>query len=168
MYSSKLSNKDNQRFLILHKRYREDFSPYLLSFFMRKKANIGDELRVRDVIFKVNEVSTTTEINDGQFISYKPNNDGAIFYLVNITIRNAGQESITTDTSFFELHKDKIKYSPSRIITADSGFFYYEGINPGLSQTGSVTFEVPQKESGFVLQVQTGMFGTEKGEINLQ
>ena len=129
---------------------------------------MGEELQVGDVVFKVNKISTTKKITDGEYLSYSPDSDGSVFLVVNVTIKNAGNELITTDSSFFELRQGERKYTPSTLITTSKEFFLYEGINPGLSQTGSVAFEIPENEKDFILNVQTGFFGTEQGQIQLQ
>src|SRR5690606_11687596 len=41
----------------------------------KKMARIGEELQVGDVVFKVNEVSTTKRIDDGPFY-YEPDAEG--------------------------------------------------------------------------------------------
>lgn len=133
-----------------------------------EEASIGTALQVGDVEFTVNEVSTTNEIKDaGGYISYEPDSEGAIFLVVNVTVKNNGKESITTDSSFFKLIDGDIEYSPSTIITTDSSFFLYDGINPGLLKQGNVLFEIPEGKQDLLLNVQTGFWGTEQGQIKL-
>ncbi len=132
-----------------------------------KLAGIGEELQVGDVVFKVNEISTTKEIKDGDFFSFKPNSDGSVFLIVNVTVKNVGKDAINTDSSFFLLEKGEIEYSPTTLITTSDKFFLYDGINPGLAKTGNVAFEIPEDMTEFVLNVQTGFWGTEQGKIQL-
>ncbi|MBT2289292.1 DUF4352 domain-containing protein [Paenibacillus albidus] len=135
---------------------------------VKKLTKKGEELQVGDVVFKVNKVTTTKEIKDGDFFSYSPDADGSVFLVVNVTVKNAGKEMITTDSSFFQLLKGEVQYNPSTLITTTGDYFLYEGINPGLSQTGNVVFEVPEDMKDFVLNVQTGFWGTEQGQIELK
>ncbi|KQL37101.1 DUF4352 domain-containing protein [Psychrobacillus sp. FJAT-21963] len=129
---------------------------------------IGEELKVGDVAFKVNEFSETKEVTAGNgMFKYTPDAEGAIFLVVNVTLRNDGKEMINTDSSFFQLKAGDIKYSPSSILVADEKFFVFEGINPGLGLTGNILFEVPPSLTGLELQVQTGFWGTETGLIKL-
>ncbi|WP_068777170.1 DUF4352 domain-containing protein [Paenibacillus sp. FJAT-26967] len=130
--------------------------------------SIGEELKVGDVVFKVNKVSTTKEIKDGPYLSYKTDSDGSVFYIVNVTVKNDGTKMISTDSSFFQLKKGEVTYTPSMLITTSQEFFLFDGINPGLSKTGNVAFEVPKDVTDFVLNVQTGFFGTEQGQIKLK
>ena len=113
-----------------------------------KLAKIGEELQVGDVVFKVNEISTTKRIDDGPFY-YEPETEGSIFFLVNVSVTNKGNEMINTDSSFFKLKKGDTTYSPTTLITSDDQFFLFEGINPGLTKTGLVSFEVPKKDTLF-------------------
>lgn len=131
-------------------------------------ASIGSGLQVGDVEFTVNEISTTNEIKDaGGYVSYTPDSDGAVFLVVNVTVKNIGKESITTDSSFFKLIDGDIEYSPTTIFTTDSTFFLYDGINPGLNKRGNVLFEIPEGVQDLILNVQTGFWGTEQGQIKL-
>jgi hypothetical protein len=134
----------------------------------KKLAKIGDELSVGDVVFTVNKVSTTKEIKDGDFISYSPSSQGSVFLVVNVTIKNAGNKMITTSSSFFQLLKGDVTYAPSTLITTSGDYFTYKGINPGLAQTGNVVFEIPEDMTDFTLNVQTGFWGTEQGQIELK
>ncbi|MGF6353095.1 hypothetical protein ABIE27_001004 [Paenibacillus sp. 4624] len=133
-----------------------------------KLAGIGDELKIGDVVFKVNKVSTKNEIKEGQFLSYKPSSDGSVFLVVNATLKNEGKQMITTDSSFFQLKKGEITYAPTTMISVSNKIFMYDGINPGLSQTGNVVFEIPEDLNDFELNVQTGFWGTEQGRISIK
>lgn len=132
---------------------------------------MGSDLNVEGVVFKVNSTEEVTEIStaDG-FMKYVPESEGAVFYLVNVTLKNEKNEMITTDSSFFKLISDNgAEYSPTMIITTgdDSKFFTYDGINPGLSLSGNIAFEVPPGLTNLKLKVQTGFWGTETGIIEL-
>ncbi|EKN67498.1 DUF4352 domain-containing protein [Schinkia azotoformans] len=134
-----------------------------------KKASIGEELTIGKAVFKVNSMEETNKITAGNgMFKYTPDSEGAVFLIVNVTVKNNGTEMIQTDSSFFKLKATSgATYSPSSIIVADGKFFTFEGINPGLALTGNVVFEVPASLTGLDLQVQTGFWGTETGIINL-
>lgn len=134
-----------------------------------KLVGISEELKVGDVVFKVNKIEEVNSISAANgYMKYTPDAEGAVFLKVNVTVKNTGKEMINTDSSFFKIiTSDGVEYSPSTIIVADEEYFLFEGINPGLAQTGNVVFEVPSGLKGLNLQVQTGFWGTEKGIINL-
>lgn len=135
----------------------------------KKAATIGEELQVEKVGFKVNSIEEVTQITAGNgMFKYTPDAEGAVFLVVNVTVKNGDTEMIQTDSSFFKLKAESgADYSPSTIFVADDKYFAYEGINPGLALTGNVLFEVPSGLTGLELQVQTGFWGTETGVIKL-
>lgn len=134
-----------------------------------KKIGIGEELTVGKVTFKINSIEEVQKISAANgLMEYKPDAEGAVFLTINATVRNDGTDMIQTDSSFFKLIAENgANYSPSTIIVADDKYFTFEGINPGLSLTGNVVFEVPSGLKGLEVQVQTGFFGTETGLIKL-
>lgn len=134
-----------------------------------KKKGIGEELSIGKVVFKVNSIEETNIVTAGNGVfKYEPSGDGAVFFIVNLTVRNDGNELINTDSSFFKLVSDSgVEYTPSTVITADEKFFLFDGINPGLSKTGSVLFEVPAGLTGLDLKVKTGLWGSKSGVIKL-
>lgn len=136
---------------------------------VNKEVGIGEGLAVGKVLFQVNEIGEVNEIKAGNgFLKYTPDANGAVFLNVNVTVENKGTEMIQTDSSFFKLiSSEGAQYSPSTILAADEKYFMFEGINPGLSLTGNVIFEVPPGLTGLILQVQTGHWGTETGKIKL-
>lgn len=135
-----------------------------------EKAKIGDELQVGKVTFKVNGIEEVNQITAGKgMFKYTPDSEGAVFLIVNITVKNDDTSMIQTDSSFFKLNAASgAQYSPSTILVADDKFFTFEGINPGLALTGNVVFEVPSGLTDIDLRVQTGLWGTENGLINLK
>lgn len=133
------------------------------------KKTMGEELTVGKVTFKANSIEEASEISTANgYMKYTPDAEGAVFLIVNATVKNIGTEAINTDSSFFKLiTPEGAEYSPSSIIVTDDKYFMFESINPGLSLTGNVLFEVPASLTGLDLQVQTGFWGTETGLINL-
>ncbi|SDB83415.1 protein of unknown function [Pelagirhabdus alkalitolerans] len=136
-------------------------------------AGIGDAATIADVTFTVNEVNTTEEItSDNEFID--PVTTSGKFVLIDVTIDNDKQESITINSSFFTLHDENgTEYDPSTdggiMMNLDDDDFFLEQINPGLDRTGTVVFEVGSDVdvSSSKLEAQTGFWGTERIEINL-
>jgi hypothetical protein len=119
-----------------------------------------------DVLFRVEEVSTQKSISDG-FANYTA--DGT-FLIVTVSLKNIGNESITTDSSFFEINFGEKRYSPSSLVTIN-GQFMYDGLNPDIQKSGRLFFDVPEEVANskdITLNVQTGFWGTEQGEIHLK
>jgi hypothetical protein len=131
-----------------------------------KEIGIKEVLQVGDVLFRVEEVSSQKTISDG-FAKYTA--DGT-FLIVVVSLKNIGNEPISTDSSFFEIHLGEKRYSPSSLLTIDDQFIY-DGLNPDIQKAGRIFFDVPEEVANskeLRLNVQTGFWGTEQGEIHLR
>lgn len=133
-----------------------------------KAADIGEVVKVGDVEFTVNSISTATNVGG----EYGTNSQGT-YLILDTTVTNKGTESITTDTSFFKLQSGEKTYDAdgeaSIYANTDTNFFL-EQVNPDLSATGLVVFDVTDEviaNPELLLQVQTGFFGTEVGTIKV-
>jgi hypothetical protein len=129
-------------------------------------AKIGDPLKVGDLVFTVNDAEVTTELTSP--LGAKTGN----WMLVTVTVKNESKEAIMIDTSFFKLlEPDGTEYetdSDNLMYIDTEQSFFLENINPKLEKQGQVLFAIPEGITEFNLQVQTGVFGTETGEIALQ
>lgn len=132
-----------------------------------KTYTVGEVVPVGDVEYTVNSISSTKTIGSDYL-----NNDAQEMYLVvNISIKNNGDEALNVSDSFFKLLKGKKTYetdSGSAIYLEDS--IIYKDINPEATLTGSFVFDVTQEtidDQSLQLQVQTGVWGTETEVINL-
>ena len=132
-------------------------------------AKIGDTLKVGDVEFTVNSKETATNVG-GQFGS----NSQGTFLILDVTVKNVGNEAITTDTSFFKLKNGEKTYEADGTASMHTDMelkFFLQQVNPDLSNTGKVVFDVSDEvinSTELQLQVQTGFFGTKTGIISLQ
>ncbi|MDZ5711610.1 DUF4352 domain-containing protein [Jeotgalibacillus haloalkalitolerans] len=132
-------------------------------------AGIGTPLDVEGVEFTINSVSTATEVGD-EFLGATAKGE---YLILDVTVMNNKNEAITTDSSFFKLLANDATYeadSEASIYANTDNNFFLEEVNPGLSNTGLVVFDAPAglDLSAATIQVQTGFFGTETGEISLQ
>lgn len=133
-----------------------------------KQSVIGDKLQVGDVVFTVNERSRATNAGG----EYGVNSKGE-FLILDVSVENLGNEAITVDSSYFKLLSNGKTFeadSSAGIYANEDADFFYESINPDLTMTGKVVFDIStaMHEEELVVQVQTGMFGTETGEIALR
>ncbi|WP_025783329.1 DUF4352 domain-containing protein [Sporosarcina sp. D27] len=133
-----------------------------------KVAGIGEVVKVGKVEFTVNSTSTAKNVGG----EYGQNAQGT-YLLVNVTVKNIGNESITTDTSFFQIKAGEKTYdadSTASIYANEATDFFLQQVNPDLSATGVVVFDVSDEliaNPELMLQVQTGFFGTETGLIKI-
>lgn len=128
---------------------------------------IGAPLKVGDLVFTVNSANATKKLT-----SPLGDKDGN-WIVVTATVKNESKEAVMIDSSFFKLlAKDGSTYetdSDGLMYIDNNKNFFLEKINPNLSKQGMVLFAVPDgaKPQDFMLQVQTGVFGTETGKIAL-
>lgn len=128
---------------------------------------INDVVSVGDVEYIVNNVQATKQIGS-EYLNKEAQN---MYYIVDVTIKNNGNEALTVSSSFFKLKNGEKEYS-----TDTEGAMYidnniiYDEINPEASLNGQIVFDISQETidaKGLQLQVQTGVFGTEKQLIQL-
>ena len=135
--------------------------------------SLGAPKRVGDATFTVNNVSTTKEVGS----QYLNSQAQGTYLVVNVTYENNGNEATTVDTSFFKLKYGEKTYDSDGTASLyansqDDGstVFLLEQVNPDMSVTGDIIFDVTDEvanATGLQLQVQTGFFGTETGLITI-
>lgn len=129
--------------------------------------DIGETVKVGDVEYTVNSINSQKTVGT----EYLNTDAQETFLVINLTLKNNGKDAIDVSDSFFKLKRDDKEYetnSEGNIYLEDS--IIYTNINPDASLTGNICFDVTQDTidyEGLQLQVQTGVFGTEKGLINL-
>lgn len=92
-----------------------------------------------------------------------------MFKVVEVTVTNNQKDAITVDANSFKLvdNKDReFTYSTQAQTAFDVGNggqsdFFLKQLNPGLSQTGKIIFDVPADAQGLVLKARGGMTGKE-------
>ena len=96
-----------------------------------------------------------------------------IYLIVNVTVKNTGKKSITVTDDFFKLLKGDTEYATdgaAGLYANEEAKFFLSELNPENSITGNVVFDLSNETanaSGLQLQVQTGIWGTQKGKISL-
>lgn len=120
-----------------------------------------------DVKIVVDGAESKSEVGDNQFSKKKAQ---GVFKVITITLTNNQKDAITIDSNSFKLVDDKgreFSYSSegqTALMTSVSGkdeSFFLKKLNPGLSITGKVVFDVPQDATGFYLKARGGMTGKE-------
>lgn len=135
----------------------------------KKTYSVGQTFKVGDVEYTVNSLSQTNTVGD-EFLNETAS---GVFLLVNITIKNNGDEALSVSDDFFKLYKGKTESksdSTAAIYANDDNSFFLEEINPGNSLTSNVVFDITPEvvsDPALQLQVQTGFWGTETGLVNL-
>lgn len=129
---------------------------------------IGEVTKVGDVEYIVNSKSVSQNVGG----EYGKTANGS-YLILNVTVKNSGKKSITVTNDFFKLLKGDTEYetdSVAGMYANEEGKFFLSELNPENSITGNVVFDLNAETanaSRLVLQVQTGVWGTQKGKINL-
>ena len=92
-----------------------------------------------------------------------------VFKVVELTLTNNQKDAITLSSNSFKLvdNQDR-EFSPNstaqiklNVANGGNSKFLLEKLNPGLSQTGKIIFDVPKDVQGLVLKARGGMTGKE-------
>lgn len=104
-----------------------------------KSGNISDGLSL--VVNKVSEQNSISALNG--YAEYKP--DSGKYAIVNVTIKNNSKESQNLLLNYFNLiGPDNEAYVATIISSADDKFITVDTVNPNLSITGNLVFEIPK------------------------
>lgn len=130
---------------------------------------IGQLVRVGDVEFTVNGIESAPNVGGEWGKTSK-----GTYLIVDLTVTNKGTESLRVDNSFFKLkNNDKVYESDASagIYANEEESFFLSSINPDVSMSGKVVFDVSQEvidSNTKQLEVSTGYWDKETGLINLQ
>jgi hypothetical protein len=133
-----------------------------------KMAKIGEAVRVGELAVQANKASSKTTIGENEFLQKKTADK---YIVINLSIKNLDKEARTLDTSMFKLIDTAgLEYEPmadADLYVNDSGnMLFLAKINPGLTKTANVVFEVPKDSKNFKLQADSGI-GWEAGNKEL-
>jgi hypothetical protein len=135
-----------------------------------KQYNIGDSLKVGDVVFTVKGKETASNVG-GEF----GQNAQGEYLILDMAVKNEGKEALTIDSSFFKITADGTEYTAdgtADIFANEAGSsFFLQSVNPNIEFKGKMVFDLPADivdADNLKLNVQTGVFGTEQGKINLK
>lgn len=100
--------------------------------------------------------------------------DGAVFLIVYYTEENTGKETKTVTTDRFSLLDGKgrkfstsSKASTSLMVEMKEKDFLLSQLQPNISHKSASVYEIPQDATGLKLEVNGGLFTTEKAFVNL-
>lgn len=139
-----------------------------------KTYKIGDKVVVGDMEYVINGKETAAAVGPAAF----PTKASGKFVLIDVTLKNNGNEAVTVDSSFFKLQQGEKTFEADTTGSmyanqGDDGIdnsFFLQEVNPESEITGKVAFDVSEKiadSKELQLQVQTGFWGTETGIVDL-
>lgn len=122
---------------------------------------IGDSVKAGNLIFTVN--STRTD-EGGDFI--KPD-EGKIYYIVDVTVENTGDESETVSSLMMFKLFDSQGYNYTITIGPETQGSVDGEISAGRKLRGELAFEIPKDATGLELQIDPTLFGSGQIIVNL-
>lgn len=137
---------------------------------------IGDVVKVGDLEYTIKEKKEADQVGP----SVLPEKASGKFVILEVSLKNKGNEAVTADASFFKLKRGEKVYEADSAasISANQGedgqienSFFLQEINPDSEAAGKVVFDVAPEvadASDLKVQVQTGVFGTETETITLK
>ena len=122
----------------------------------------GESSKVKITVGSVESIDSV----GGEYLKEKAQ---GVFKVVEVSITNNQKDAITVDANSFKLmdNQDReFKYSTQAQTAYDIGNggksdFFLKQLNPGLTQTGKIIFDVPADAQGLVLKARGGMTGKE-------
>jgi hypothetical protein len=130
----------------------------------KKAFAVGDEVTVGKITYTVNGVEETETISS---VLGDKTTEGK-FAIVDLAIKNGDKEARFIDGEMFRIKTaDGTEYSSDvelDMYVNDGGVgFFLEEINPNLSKSGKIVFELPKEATEYSLQVSSG-FGWSGGK----
>ncbi|AHM66838.1 hypothetical protein PPSQR21_031990 [Paenibacillus polymyxa SQR-21] len=121
-------------------------------------ATIGQTVNMGPYAVKVTGVKKTKSVGGAT--------TDETFVVVSVTVKNTGNESIGVDSDYFTLvDSNGRKFDASQDVKVYyDQTFMMDKINPGLSRSANVAFEVPKDSSGFTLDVRDSLVDSEYAE----
>ena len=132
---------------------------------------IGDTIQAGNLSVEVNNVSNASVI-DSTFSQEVPSTGN--YLLVDVTVRNDGNEAVTVDNNNFKLVRGETTYNSdstaTRYANEDSNSFFLNSLNPEAALSGTVVFDISENSAGdpdLQLEISSNMFFGEKVYVNL-
>lgn len=124
--------------------------------------NVGQPVKLNNLTITVEGSEERTYLEDSDETQGK-------VVLVQVTVQNDDNEARTIDDSMFQLTAGGKTYEADTTLSRyanDGSSLFFDKINPGLSLTANIAYEVPQNLSDYDILVEGGV-GTEAGEQTL-
>ncbi|WP_394555342.1 DUF4352 domain-containing protein [Priestia aryabhattai] len=137
---------------------------------------MNEEVKVGKMTYKVTNKTTADQVGP----SVMPEKANQKYVVLELSIKNGGEDAVTVDSTFFKLKRAGKTYEADAMASMsanqdESGnitnSFFAQGLNPDSEMSGKVVFDVAPEvanASDLQLQVQTGAFGTQTELINLK
>lgn len=134
-----------------------------------KTYKMKETVKVGDVEYVVSSQKVDKKVGD-KYLNHKAQDT---YLIIDISIKNLGNEELTVSNSFFTLLNGEKEYktdSDGSIYLGEDSMIYKD-VNPDVTLKGKIIFDVPEaiaNSKDNVLKVQTGVWGTETENIALK
>lgn len=126
---------------------------------------IGEAVTANDLSFTATDISKAKSLGN----SYSKKEAQGTFNIITLTIKNTGKETVTIDSSMLKVTDSqgrKFDYSiegqTAKGLAQGKVDLFLQQVQPGLSVTGDIVFDLPDDATDLKLLVKGSMFGTEK------
>lgn len=132
----------------------------------KEEKSLTNEGVSSDVTIKVGPVETREKVGN-EFINQAAQ---GVFKVVEVSLTNNQKDAITINGTSFKLVDDKgreFTYSTDGQTAFDIGEnngdskFFLQSLNPGLTMTGKIVFDIPADAKGLIMKASGGMMGEE-------
>lgn len=128
-------------------------------------AKVGESVTDKDLDFVVTDITTAKTLGN----SFTKKDAQGTFQVITLKITNQGKETKTIDSSMFQL-TDSEGRTFDRSVEGQSAKGFGEGnvdlflqqVQPGLSVTGDIVFDIPDSATGLQLIVKGSVFSSGK------
>jgi len=135
---------------------------------------VGDVVSVGNMEYTVHSI----ELLDNVGNEYLSQDAQGKYLVVDLTVKNNGNEAVMVDSSFFTLKDGEKTFEAdseasmyaNQDESGNSIGFFLENLNPDIEMQGKIVFDVSEEQANSEttqLQATTGAFGTESEVINL-
>lgn len=131
---------------------------------------VGDSVSVGTMEYIVNGIETADTVGP-EFLNAEAN---GVFLIVDLTVKNNGNEAVFVDSSFFKLVDGEKTFDADSVSSAYANegktTFFLASLNPDVELSGRIVFDVSESQANsetVQLKVSTGVFGTETEVIDL-
>ncbi|UOQ44722.1 DUF4352 domain-containing protein [Halobacillus salinarum] len=140
-----------------------------------KIAKLGEKVEVGKMTYTIKDTSIKDQVGP----SALPTQANGKYLVLNVSVKNNGNEAVTVDGSYFKLMQGEKTFEAdtSASMSANQGedgtiqnSFFMEQLNPGSEMSGKVVFDVAPdiaNSKELVVQAQEGIFGSVTKKISL-
>jgi len=126
---------------------------------------IGEAVTANDLSFTVTDISKAKSLGS----SYTKKDAQGTFNVVTIIVKNIGKETATIDSSMMKITDSQgrtfdrsIEGQTAKGLAQGKVDLFLQQVQPGLSITGDIVFDLPDDATDLKLIVKGSMFGAEK------